>query len=239
MPGRQAATHTTALKATVRGSPHAETGTIAIDDYVVIRPESFCGLSNNVRVYTPETRHGRPTPATDVSTVYVLRGTILHSNPALSRAFIEVPGVSEQTVYQCGDNVHGAMLVSIGADRVALRRGAETMELTVSFDEEVRQGFRHPTASREEGRTLATEGEDLQEAVKQLHPVYRDAMMRATPEEQQRLLRMSPSERMRALRVIMKRLRNERRGYERSNGRVRRRGDRVSVRDGFTPAAAV
>ncbi len=239
MPRSPVVKRSSLLKTKIRGTPDAETGKVDIDDYVGIRPESFCGLTNNVRVYTQQTRQERQyTPATNSSTVYVLRGTILHSNPSLSRAFIEVPGASEQTVYQCGDSIHGAMLVSIGADSVELRRGEETMELTVSFEEEVRQGFQSPPPSRDDRGNLATQHNDLEEAVKGMHPAYREALRRATPEEQQRLMQMPPPERMKALRIIMKRLRGERRGYDRNNGRSRRRGDRVSVRDAH-PAATV
>jgi hypothetical protein len=88
-----------------------------------------------------------------MSAVYVVRGIVVHSDPALSRAFIEVPGISEQRVYARGEEVHGSEILSISKDAVVLRRGEEDITLAVRYEDEYADGRRRPDSRSTYSRT--------------------------------------------------------------------------------------
>jgi len=107
------------------GAP--ETGA-AGDRYIAIKPDRFCGRNEYAAPIVKQ-------EGTGIRAVYVLRGTLIHSNAKLSRAFIEIPGVSGQQAYCIGDSVHGAVVVDIKPGLVTLKRGEETVNLTVSYQD--------------------------------------------------------------------------------------------------------
>ncbi len=126
----------------IRGSGSQEAGKVGMDDYVAIRPGCF--YNQHVTPPPPEQLVHESAPQepkpTGMSAVYVLRGILAHSDPTRSRAFIEIPGVSEQRAYGCGDDAHGSKVVSIAKDTVLLRRGEEDITLTVRFEDALPDG---------------------------------------------------------------------------------------------------
>ncbi len=102
-----------------------------LDDYVAIKPDRFCGMASEPTVAPRTNTSIRPT---GMQAVYILRGTLIHSNPALSRAFIDVPGVSAQQAYHTGEEVQGAKILSIKNSSVALKKGEDVIELAMNID---------------------------------------------------------------------------------------------------------
>jgi len=129
----------------VKGIASHEDVEVDVDDYVAIRPSCF--FRPRAAPTLPVRREGEPPRAparTGMSAVYVVRGIVVHSDPTLSRVFIEVPGVSEQKVYACGEEVHGSKVVSISKDAVVLRRGEEDTTLALRYEDEYADGRRRP-----------------------------------------------------------------------------------------------
>ena len=108
---------------------------VTLEEYAPIRPDLFVGPPPPQPSAPPPAPGEAPvaTVVTDVQMTYVLKGTLIHSNPALSRAFIEIPGVEEERAYRIGYMVHGARVVSISDKAAELRRGEESLYLTVNF----------------------------------------------------------------------------------------------------------
>lgn len=111
---------------------------ITLERYAPIRPDLFCGPPPPPppqTAFEPAAAAPETPVVTSVQMAYVLKGTLNHSNPALSRAFIEIPGVEDERAYRIGEMVHGAQIVSISDKAAELRRGDESLYLRVSFED--------------------------------------------------------------------------------------------------------
>ncbi|MBN1421385.1 MAG: hypothetical protein JXP34_21610 [Planctomycetes bacterium] len=127
-----------------------------IEDYETVRADRFLrpvpppppssSFSSSPSAPSPTSSGEAPRP------IYILRGTLIHSNPALSWAFIEIPGVREQQGYRLGDTIDNAQIVSIEDEEIRLRRGDEEITVTVSFTEDGRSEQRVEAARTEERR---------------------------------------------------------------------------------------
>jgi hypothetical protein len=112
-----------------------------LEDYAAITSERFMSF-----VPTPPASPGagQPRPG-GAGAAYVLRGVVFHSNPALSRAFIEIPGVEEERAYKIGDTVHGMSIDAIGERSVRIARNDQVYTLELRFDD---SGSAPPPAPR-------------------------------------------------------------------------------------------
>jgi len=131
----------------IRTVTEAGTKERTLEDYETVRPDRFLrpvpppppSSSFSTSPSAPESpapRGEEPRP------VYILRGTLIHSNPALSWAFIEMPGVREQRGYRIGETIDNAEIVAIDDEEIRLRRGDEEITVMVSFSEDGRSAQR-------------------------------------------------------------------------------------------------
>lgn len=195
--------------------------TESLDDYVAIKPDRFCGLENE-KPATPRESSFK-IRKTGFQAVYILRGTLVHSNPALSRAFIEVPGVSAQQAFHAGEEVHGAKILTIEKDRVALQKSDEIIRLAMNIDQVAPGRFKESVPQRETDRNAryassdnrrrndrtherekvdkrSRSNDDADAQLQRLPKVYREMLQGASPQEREALLNMDIKERMKALR---------------------------------------
>ena len=166
------------------GSSSRLNGRVSLDDYITILPDRFCGQTR----WRAPVKRGKG----GLESVYVLRGIAIHSNPVLSRAFIEVPGVEGQQAYRTGDDVHGARLVRIENEHVELRKGTRTLTLKVSFEDERPVGFK---AAAPGARVRSFEA-----VIAKMAPAARKVLNRATPRQRKQFMALPPAERTKALR---------------------------------------
>ncbi len=108
-----------------------------IEDYAAIKSDRFMNPPpppppEQPRVEQPAQSHP---PQGGPNAAYVLKGTLCHSNPALSRAFIEVTGVEDERAYRIGDVINGAKIVAIGERTAVCSRGEGSFTLAVRFDD--------------------------------------------------------------------------------------------------------
>jgi hypothetical protein len=188
------------LFAKIYGPARTDAGTVTAEDYAAIQPDLFC--AREARPPAPvEPR--RYIPTSGRRSAFVLRGTLIHTNPALSRAFIEIPGMSEQQAYRLGDTVGGAEIIAIEDDTAELRRGDEIITIQVSFGEQSPQSFLTP-AGAASSSAAPMDPAALQEAMRRLPRSIQEVLQRVEPQERNRILQLEPSERMRALRDLMR-----------------------------------
>jgi len=192
--------------AAVNGASHHLDGQVSLDDYITVLPDRFCGYTSG---RTPFKRR----KGAGLEAVYVLRGTAIHSDPALSRAFIEVPGVSAQQAYRPGDDVHGARLVRIENDHVEMKKGQQAIRIDVSFDVDAPVGFGQQNPG----------DRSLEEMLKKLPPAARKLMNRATPQQRQHVMNLPPAERMRALRTYLRKQQQAEKKKKRANAKKRKK----------------
>ncbi len=182
------------------GSSSRLNGRVSLDDYITILPDRFCGQTR----WRAPVKRGKG----GLESVYVLRGIAVHSNPILSRAFIEVPGVEGQQAYRTGDAVHGAMLIRIDREQVELKKGTQTLTLKVSFEDEKPAGF---NAAAPGTRTQSFEAE-----IAKLPAAARRALNRATPQQRKQFMALPPAERTKALRRYLRKLQADRKKQKRA-----------------------
>lgn len=205
----------------------AEDGTVALSAYDGVRPECFLPPP------PPAPEAGEPTtrwvpPATTEEAprlpVYVLRGTLAHSDASRSVAFIEVPGLERQKAYRVGEVVHGAEVVAIRSDEVDMRRGESIIRLSIDFKDPAGYAHRSAPTSGGERPERASRGEQEREGasrrseamrrarterssspdefLRRLPRVMREALETMPEGERRRLLELPPTERSRALREL-------------------------------------
>jgi len=114
-----------------------------IEDYETVRADRFLRPvpppPPSSSFSTSPSAPGAPAPrGEEPRPLYILRGTLIHSNPALSWAFIEMPGVREQRGYRVGETIDNAEIVAIDDEEIRLRRGDEEITVTVSFSDDGR-----------------------------------------------------------------------------------------------------
>ena len=156
------------------------------DDFLTIQADRFCGASSPWNPRPGKVRVG-------YQAVYLLRGTAIHSDPSRSRAFIEVPGVEEQRAYKVGEDVHGAVLEEIHPDSVILKRGTETIQLDLSYEDFLPTGSRSrrgnvPAAGGGEGE-LPGSGDLVRKLLQGMDPGRRKKILGLPPAQRLRILR--------------------------------------------------
>ncbi len=117
---------------------------VDLSEYDTIRADRFSG-------FTAQGEPIKKMPGKGKEAVFRLRGTAIHSNPALSSAFLEVPGVDGQKAYYPGEKVHSAELIRIDQDYVELKVGDKTVKLEVFEDEEPAPRGQHKPGHRPPG----------------------------------------------------------------------------------------
>ncbi len=207
-----------------------------IEDYVAIKPDRFMSFPPPQPAQPSAEQPREQPPPSGVSAAYVLRGVMYHSTPALSRAFIEIPGVEEERAYKIGDTVHGAAISAIGERSVAIVRNEQTYTLTVRFDdlgsapqpapqsqpqnagnrEERRDRPQGRVENREERRDRpqgAVQGaaQGRPDALENLPQRVRERLQSLDPQERERFLRMSQEERAEFYRTRLRQMRDQER----------------------------
>ena len=195
----------------IRFKKEASRPVVKEDDYLTIQANRFCGASSP---WTPRRGKAR----TGYQAVYLLRGTAIHSDPSRSLAFIEVPGVDGQKAYHVGDDVHGAVLSEIRPDSVILKRGEETIELDLSY-EDLTTGRRERAGTA--GRPKASPG-----GIESLPRDQVQALLRGMPSVRRRkIMSLPPAQRLRVLRNLLRKSRREgRNGENRGRWKAKVRG---------------
>ena len=174
-------------------------GKESLQDYAAIQPGCFLGTVPDL---PPRGRRARPGPV-PARKLFVLRGTMIHSDPARSCAFIDLPGKEGQQAFFPGDSVQGAKLIEVAADHVLLRKGEQTIKLEVSLEEEAPKGFGPPGQPRspgEGGQEVTVE--NLLERYPQIRPFWEGA----TAKEKDRIrraLKFPPDRRNKVIRAIL------------------------------------
>ncbi len=180
---------------TIRFKKEAARPVVKEDDYLTIQANRFCGASSP----------GIPAGGrrkTGYQAVYLLRGTAIHSDPSRSVAFIEVPGVEGQRTYRVGDDVHGAILSEIHTDSVILKRGGETIELDLSYEDlplsrkEREGGLERPNPPRGTGDALPRD---------QVRALLRNM----NPARRRKIMNLPPAQRLRVLRNLLRKIRRQ------------------------------
>lgn len=180
---------------------HHATGKVSLDDYVTVRPDRFCG-------YTPSGKPIQKTEGSGKEAVYVLKGVTIHSNPALSSAFIEIPGVEKQAAYYPGDDVHGASLVRIAPEFVELEvdgelRKIEMVEETgisdLSSNRNIPQGATPAEIDKKIDQLLVQVPREMRGKLKML-------IQSAPMEQKMEFLNLPPGERKKKIREFIKSL---------------------------------
>jgi type II secretory pathway component PulC len=177
----------------------AKKGRVSLDDYKAIRPDRFCGRPT---VSGPVRRKGGAAK----ETVFVLRGTAIHTDPARSYAFIEVPGADGQHACRVGEEVHGARLMLIERDFVEIEYLGKTVTVEVTEEEE-------PRGSRD------AEADDAEKWARKLPPeVKRRIMESMSPGERRKWKRMSPNEKRKLIKEFRKRFEGGGKDKQRDRG---------------------
>lgn len=212
----------------------------ALEDYVAVKPDRFMSFPPPQPAQPSAEQPQEQPPPSGVAAAYVLRGVMYHSTPALSRAFIEIPGVEEEHAYKIGDTVHGATISAIGERSIDILRSDRIYTLVVRFDdlgsaappepqpqsagvenrEERRDRAQGETQGRRENREERqnrAQGDaqgrwDSWESVPQR---IRERLQSLSPEERERFLRMSQSERAEFYRARFRQTRDQERNPQR------------------------
>jgi hypothetical protein len=216
----------TELLKDVRPSSSVVAAQAKSEDYAGIKSDRFMNPppppSESSRVEKqPLEQSGQGGP----NAAYVLKGTLCHSNPVYSRAFIEITGVEEERAYKIGDVANGATIVAIGERTADCTRGATAFTLVVHFDDAAAPG-QAQGATQEKGENSETKAGNPQAAEKReareakreareeksnqaqaenkgkadtwesLSPRVQERLQSLGPEERERFLRMTQPERM-------------------------------------------
>ncbi len=201
-----------------------------LEDYVAIKPDRFMSFPPPQPAQPTAEQPQEQSPPSGVSAVYVLRGVMYHSTPALSRAFIEIPGVEEERAYRIGDTVHGASVGAIGERSVDIVRNDQTYTLTVRFDdlgsaaqpepqpqdagnrEERRDRAQGRSENREERQGRAQgDAQGRPDSWESLPQRLRERLQSLDAQERERFLRMSQAERAEFYRTRLRQAREQER----------------------------
>ena len=167
-----------------------KTAPIKRDKYISILANRFLGGA------VPFTGK-KPRRKTGFQAVYVLKGTIIHSDPNKSFAFIEVPGIEGEKAYSLGDDVHGAKLIKIRNNSVDLLRGKQLIRLEVSFEEYPKK----PVLKKPKQKPRDFDSSFLQN----LPPQVKEFLKNLPKDKRDRILSLPPAQKLRILRKIIKR----------------------------------
>lgn len=184
-----------------KASGHAFGGPVKLEDFnVAAWPEMFCGKPPVKRV------KGGPVitkPAEGPKATFVLKGTMIHSDPSLSSAFIEIKGTLGQKAYFPGDLVGEARLLKIERDFVEIEFHENIVRIDVS--EEV------VALSKPEG-----ESPDLTPKwLDRLSPDYKEIWRNIDEAKRRELLNLPPKKRRKRIWKIFEKKVQEKRERER------------------------
>jgi hypothetical protein len=176
----------------------AKGGKLGLADFAAIRADKFCGAGAEGL-----------NSALGGDAGFRVRGIIVHSDPARSLVFIEVPGEAEQSAYKAGDTVRGAKLLGIAENFAEFEIGGKPVRINLyETDEPVAappgpppvMGTPPPPAAGPSPVDAGAQPPWLDK----MPPQARELWLQASPEEREQFLKLSPEEQKKAVRKLLR-----------------------------------